>query len=59
MRRKQDSIGAVLGICFRLLGTARNSDSVVSTAAATVRQVGLISGGAADLMQTSGTHAAD
>jgi hypothetical protein len=36
---QQDSIGAVLGICFRLLGTSRNSDSVVSTAAATVRQV--------------------
>ena len=29
----------MLSICFRLLGTSRNSDSVVSTAAATVRQV--------------------
>ena len=29
----------MIGVCFRLLGTARNSDSVVSTAAATVRQV--------------------
>ena len=36
----QDSIGSVLGICFRLLGNARNSDSVISTASATVRQVG-------------------
>lgn len=35
----EDSICAVLGICFRLLANARNSDSVVSTAAATVRQV--------------------
>lgn len=28
----------ILGVCFRLLGAARNSDSVVSTAVATVRQ---------------------
>ena len=35
----QDSIRDVLSICFRLLGNTRNSDSVVSTASATVRQV--------------------
>ena len=35
----QAGIAAVLGICFRLLADPKNSDSVVTTAAATVRQV--------------------
>lgn len=35
----QDAIAAVLGICFRSLANSKNTDSVVSTAAATVRQV--------------------
>jgi hypothetical protein len=35
----QDCSKRILGIGFRLLGYSRNSDSVVSTASATVRQV--------------------
>ena len=35
----QAAVRGIVGVCFRLLGTSRNSDSVVSTAAATVRQV--------------------
>ena len=35
----QAAVRGIIGVCFRLLGTSRNSDSVVSTAAATVRQV--------------------
>ena len=35
----QGAVRGIVGVCFRLLGTTRNSDSVVSTAAATVRQV--------------------
>ena len=35
----KDAIAAVLGICFRSLANSKNTDSVVSTAAATVRQV--------------------
>ena len=34
----QAGIAAVLGTCFRLMADAKNSDSVVTTAAATVRQ---------------------
>ncbi|KAK9868608.1 hypothetical protein WJX84_001848 [Apatococcus fuscideae] len=36
--QNEDAIAAVLGICFRSLANAKNTDSVVSTAAATVRQ---------------------
>ena len=39
----QTGIAAVLGLCFRLLADPKNSDSVVTTAAATVRQVGMSS----------------
>lgn len=35
---RQEGVAAVLGLCFRLLADPKNSDSVVSTAAATVRQ---------------------
>ena len=35
----QEGIAMVLGICFRLLANAKNTDSVTNTAAATVRQV--------------------
>lgn len=41
--RAQDAIAAVLGICFRSLANSKNTDSVVSTAAATVRQVSAFS----------------
>lgn len=34
----QDAVATVLGVCFRLLADPKNSDSVVNTAAATVRQ---------------------
>ena len=35
----QDAVAAVLGICFRLFVDPKNPDSVVNTAATTVRQV--------------------
>lgn len=35
----QEAVAAVLGICFRVLADPKNSDSVLSTAMATVRQV--------------------
>ena len=35
----QEAVAAVLGICFRVLADSKNSDSVLSTAMATVRQV--------------------
>lgn len=38
----QEGIAAVLGVCFRLLADTKNSDSVLSTAIATVRQVSSI-----------------
>ncbi|GBG74470.1 hypothetical protein CBR_g18881 [Chara braunii] len=34
----EDSMATLLGVCLRLLGSSRNSDSVHSTAAATLRQ---------------------
>ncbi|KAK9810126.1 hypothetical protein WJX72_005196 [[Myrmecia] bisecta] len=34
----EEGVAAVLGLCFRLLSDSKNSDSVVNTAAATVRQ---------------------
>ncbi len=34
----QDAVAAVLGICFRLFADPKNPDSVVNTAATTVRQ---------------------
>ncbi len=34
----QDAVAAVLGICFRLFADPKNADSVVNTAATTVRQ---------------------
>lgn len=42
-RLVQDCVKDILGIGFRLLGNSRNSDSVVSTASATVRQVHIAS----------------
>lgn len=39
VRWVQEGVAAVLGLCFRLLADPKNSDSVVNTAAATVRQV--------------------
>lgn len=35
----QSAVAAVLGICFRLFVDPKNPDSVVNTAATTVRQV--------------------
>lgn len=35
----QEAVAAVLGICFRILADPKNSDSVLSTAIATARQV--------------------
>jgi hypothetical protein len=35
----QNAVAAVLGICFRLFVDPKNPDSVVNTAATTVRQV--------------------
>ncbi len=35
----QEAVAAVLGICFRLFVDPKNPDSVVNTAATTVRQV--------------------
>ncbi|KAG0558241.1 hypothetical protein KC19_10G013800 [Ceratodon purpureus] len=36
--RDEDQMAIILGLCLRLLGNSRNSDSVHSTAVATVRQ---------------------
>lgn len=34
----QEAVATVLGICFRLFADPKNADSVVNTAATTVRQ---------------------
>ena len=39
MHAMQEGIAMVLGTCFRLLANSKNTDSVTTTAAATVRQV--------------------
>ncbi|KAK9811035.1 hypothetical protein WJX73_008056 [Symbiochloris irregularis] len=38
LAENEAAVASVLGLCFRLLSDAKNSDSVVNTAAATVRQ---------------------
>lgn len=38
LAQNEEGIAMVLGICFRLLANAKNTDSVTNTAAATVRQ---------------------
>lgn len=38
LAESEEGVAAVLGLCFRLLSDPKNSDSVVNTAAATVRQ---------------------
>ncbi|KAK9834027.1 hypothetical protein WJX81_004391 [Elliptochloris bilobata] len=38
LAQSEEGVAAVLGLCFRLLADPKNSDSVVNTAAATVRQ---------------------
>ena len=53
----QDAARSVLGVCFRLLGAARNSDSVLNTAAATVRQVvALVFAAVSSTRSESATH---
>lgn len=38
--KSTEGFASVLGVCFRILSQTRNTDTVLSTAAATIRQVG-------------------